>query len=211
MANAWWMQTQRTTTAAIEAAERFAAKEAALDALIAAGPGGGANYLHQATLLLDGDQVRALPVTAVTIPGTSHGAGKISLLSGVYWHCNWVADFAGIGSNASLVIRYAGGSAVSASISEALNQVSALLAGGGSDGTTVYTPARFSGSVASAPGNVSMFGTFPEYDSDVVDKAFRVVGVNDASAPFTGGSTSSLRVTAEYRVWDFATGLLVAA
>lgn len=60
----WFRMSEGQTTAAIAAAQRFAAKEAAIDALIGAG---GANYIHQATEEISNAQIKALPTTGIQI------------------------------------------------------------------------------------------------------------------------------------------------
>lgn len=207
MGNAWWMDTEGVTTAAIDAAKRFAAKEAALDALIEAGPGGGVNYIHHQTTLLTASQIRALPTSGFSF-GTPPGVGKIAFLEGVFWHLNWVDDFANIGATASLRLRLSGTSFTTVKISESLNQMSQFLAGGGSDGVNAYTPANLLGAVIPV-SQVVLFGQFPEYDSDISNKSFQVLAENDAGADFTEGSTSTLRITPIYKVWDYSTGSLV--
>lgn len=164
--------------------------------------------LHQATVLLTAAQVKALPTTSVQVVAAP-GAGKILVPQVAHWHCNWVADFTNIGATAKLRLKTGGGANATMSVSEDLNQVSGLLAGGGPDGTNAYTPAFFKGQVLAAPGEPDLFGTTPDYDADIANSALVVSAVNDAAADFTGGSTSTLRVTVAYLIVDVTTGRFV--
>lgn len=148
--------------------------------------GGGSSPLTLSSTTLTNAQTLALPTTPVQLIA-SPGAGKAIIPVYAYLHTHWVADYTNIQATAHMAVG------ASSTILEALDEtvssaVSALLAGGGPDGTWAVMAAQVQN--ATVPGPV-IYGVANYYDSDLAAQAIQISASNAASGNFTGGDAGN--------------------
>lgn len=210
----WFRMSEGKTTAAIQAAGRFAEKEAALDALIAAGPGGGSNSVRNANpLTLTDAQIKAgtiVPIVAATevlnysgIPtelpvpvfawarlnNSAGGYDDVEANSGVYivWGSDW-----------SLLAAVSWDNHLSGATPNERATLGACRFQTGSE--SVFNSIRFNCLAADVPSNFN--GAFN--DNGLYLKVY------NNSIPLTSGDPSnSLIVSMQYVIIDTATGQVV--
>lgn len=178
------------------------------------GGGGGASLLHQASRTLTDIQVRALPTTAIEIVGAP-GATRLLVPSVILARMNWVADFGNISPTCRLKVDLT--SSFIADLNEAsLSGVTALLAGGGPDGTWVpFTIQQLADSrtISATPAVDPHFhhGNADSgfYDADIANHALTISAVQGASNDFTDGTGSTLQVATVFYVFDYSSGLFL--
>lgn len=153
--------------------------------------GGVVTFLMQSVMLTDAE-TKALPTTPVTIVPAEIGI----LLYPLFAHARmqWVADYTNIDASALFQVRLGASSETLIPLSNAVgSSVSALLAGGGPDGTHAFFSPRFS----TAGGAFSSLANF--YDSDVVNQPIMAIIDNGLSGNLTGGNAgNSLSIEAYY-------------
>lgn len=179
--------------------------------LAGGGGRGGASLVHQVTVTLTNAQIIALPTTAVEIV-PAPGANKLLVPQVIMLHMKWVADYSNIDPTAQLKADTAG-SFMTLLSQPSLSGVSALLAGGGPDGTwvpitiqqlakSVPTPAE---SVNHLHNGVADSGF---YDADIVNVSLSISLDNAEAGDLEDGhSDNELQVSVVYYVLNTVTGL----
>lgn len=149
-------------------------------------------YLAEDTLT--DAQTKASPTTPITIVPAVVGAVLYPLFA--HARATWVADYTNINAAAFLQILIGSNSETLWALSNAVvSSVSALLAGGGPDGTHAFFSPRFS----TSGGAFSSMANF--YDSDVVNQPIRFQMDNGGSGNLTGGDPgNTLKVQVAYMV-----------
>ena len=199
MPSAWFTMSEGQTTDAILAAKRFAAKEAALDALIAAGPGGG-SLIHQAPpLTLDDEQFKALPTTGRQVVAAP-GVGKIIVPVSGWATLNAAAGGYTTAAGASLVLGWLIGEGN-------LDYASTLIIGFGSGTTFRSAPFGFPALSPFVEGDFSGANAIVALGNDRTNKPLYIKDDFGGVADYTGGNpANTLVISVAYMVLDQATG-----
>lgn len=199
----WFRMSEGQTTAAIQAAQRFAAMESALQALIDGG--GGVNYIHQAEEILSDTQIRALPTTNVLI-ASAPGANKIITPVSAWLVTHFEAGAYTAAADASWQL-FLGSQA------EGDTYISSVVRMQGSLATTVSRAAQLV--VSAEPGGGAFLGiltSFPFSTASLANKGLYVRDWFGGVADYTGGHPSNTAtILVSYFVWDVVTRQLVAA
>lgn len=204
MASAWFTMSEGQVTDLLSASQRFAAKEAALDALIAAGPGGGVNYIHAAVEQLDNAQIRALPTTGVLV-APAPGAGNLIIFTRGIAAATFAADYTNVSAAATFEIQWNAGSN-SVSNASLVGNGNLLDVGGGGTPFCLFSPKL----TFDDPEIQEQTPIGPM--SSLANVGLVIRGANPASGDYTGGDGANvLLVSVFYYVMDTATGLLVEA
>lgn len=149
-----------------------------------------------AEVTLTNAQVLALPTTAIQIVAAIPD-GIIYLLF-AHARMEWVADYTNIDAG-SLINLSIGGSDTVWPLRQGIgSSVSALLAGGGPDGTHAFFSPRFANGAALSDS----FGALANfYDADLVNLPLKISLNNGAAGDLTGGDAgNSLTVQAVYMI-----------
>lgn len=163
--------------------------------------GGSVDILQGHSTLTDAE-IKVLPTSAVNLLAAP-GAGRFILPFYAVARLVWVADYGNIHANALLNFRIGSSDVLLNFAQNVQSNVSGLLAGGGPDGTIGWTPARFLGAVAAAPGNLASSGIAQFYDSDLVNQPLTLSANNQGAGDFSDGDAgNSLRVTVLYCIID---------
>lgn len=175
---------------------------------ISASPSG--SIVHQATVTLTDAQIKALPTTAVEIIAEP-GANKLLVPIVIMLHMKWVADYSNIDPTAQLKADTAG-SFMALLSQPTLSGVSALLAGGGPDGTWVpITIQQLAKSVPTpaAPTNHMHNGVADSgfYDADIVNISLSISLDNAEAGDLEDGDPDNeLQVSVVYYILNTVTG-----
>ena len=168
---------------------------------------------RQKMVPLTNAQVLALPTTAVEIV-PAPGENILIVPQVVLLHMKWVADYTNISADCVLKCDLVG-TFVAALHEVDLSGVSALLAGGGPDGTWV---AMTLNQLASAKTTTATPNVDPHnhqgsadsgfYDADIVNAALTLSATN--TGDFADGSVDNeLQVSVAYYLLDTVTGLFI--
>lgn len=160
-----------------------------------------ATQVLQASHTFTDAEVKTLPTTQHAIIPAA-GAGYIIFPFYSIVRLQWVADYTNIDAAAQLKFTIGGASnALLPFRQDILSGVSAILAGGGPDGTIAWSSAAFQGLVNAAPGSVIPGGSTGYYDSDLVNNPLVFAADNGAAGNFTGGDVGNeLQVQVIYTV-----------
>jgi len=179
----------------------------------AGGGSSASSILRQAVASLTNAQIKALPTTPVTIIAAP-GANKLLVPHVALAHMKWVGNYTNINATSSISIDTAGNFLTSLA-EDTLGGVTALLAGGGPDGSwvpfviqqiaqakvTTATPAvnpHFHHGVADSGS----------YDADIVNVPLTISMENVGDGPLTGGNASNvLQISVAYYVLNTITGV----
>ena len=169
--------------------------------------------IYQVVVSLTDAQIKTLPTTPVEILAAP-GANKALVFQVVMLHMKWVADYTNIAPTSSIRVDTA--ASYTTQISEpSLGAVTALLAGGGPDGTWVpVLPQQIAQSnVTSATPSVNPHlhhgvADSGAYDSDMVNKPLIISAENAAQGNFTDGNAGNvLQISIVYMVLNTTTGI----
>ena len=192
----WWSEFRgRGVKDALKAAERYAANEAAIDALLA----GGGSILHQATMELDHDQIRQLPTIPITVLGAP-GGDVVAIPIMATLKVDSSAGAYGVDASDSFIaLTWEGTDALYLAINDGTNGSMAVLSAGTVKFVIGYTYLGYSDSYL-----VVVPPTSPTL-SNAANKALQLQATN--TGDFTGGNASnSGLLTVEFRVWNSVTG-----
>lgn len=159
---------------------------------------GGPVAIQSRRVTLTDAEIKALPTTPIEII-PAQGAGKLLYPIGAAYHLNWVADYGNIDTDAQLRLIVNTTDFLLPLRQDTLSQVSALLAGGGPDGTDAFTSPQFI-----KKSGADWFSGFANlYDSDVVNKAVFLAADNSGAGNFDGGNAgNSLLLEVLYTIID---------
>lgn len=144
-----------------------------------------------------------LPTLAVTLVA-AQGANKLILPESIVIRHKWTADYADIDAQAQLQFKFGSADACIPIREEVSSGVSALLAGGGPDGSIGWSQRILSGSVTAAPGAITLRGSSGYYDSDLFNIPLKLLVDNGGTGNFTGGNAANkLHGWVNYSVYDF--------
>jgi len=169
---------------------------------ISNGGGGGVQAVRAATATLTDAQVKALQATPIQVLA-SQGAGTIIVPLHATLRLAWTADYAGIDAAATINIANGTNQSMGVLREDENNSVSALLAGGGPDGSIAWLPFDALAFLPSTPAFQRIFADSGFFDSDIADKPLMLTCANNGSN-FTGGNAANtLKVTVVYYVVTF--------
>lgn len=156
------------------------------------------------TASLTDAQIKSLPTTPVEL-FPAPGDGKLIVPFVAVARMEWHADYGNINATSSISVDLTA-NVLGALAENTLSGVSALLAGGGPDGTLVFfTIQQLAQTISTpvAPTNHFHSGKADSgfYDSDIVNKPMRILAENVGDGDFTGGDAANvLRITIFYAV-----------
>jgi len=194
----WWNMSQLETARAFAAAQRFAEKEAALDALLA----GGGSLVHQATVTLTDAQILHLSQTPAQVVAAG-GANTIVFPTRMVLYANTLAGaYAGITTDSDrLELKWIGGGNPLAAVfsSSTWGQVAGLLGNAAISFVDILPQMNYD----AALGSLSSFADLASYN---INKGIELVW--QADDELTGGNAANtLRVSTAYMILNTITGL----
>lgn len=168
---------------------------------------------YQAVKILTNAQIIQLPLTPVEVIAAP-GANKLLFPTIVIARLNWVADYSNINATSYLAVDISG-SFIMPLRQAILSGVSALLAGGGPDGTLVAFPLNLINqgetTTATPAVNPHTHHTGADsgfYDSDLVNKPLKIRMENVGDGPLGDGDAgNTLIIAVTYKVLNVVTGV----
>lgn len=159
----------------------------------------GAADIRQLSITLTDAEVKTLPTASVELIPTP-GTNRFILVFFAHAHLEWIADYTNIDA-ASLINLTIGTSETVWPLRQSIGSgVSALLAGGGPDGTHAFFSPRFA---AGAAHSDSFSATSNLYDADIVNLPLTISLNNGGAGNLTGGDAgNALKVTLLYTIID---------